>query len=182
MFNLKQLFKKQENKSVFTCSCCGKIYDEMPLCFGGDYPAYYYKIPDSERESKIEMSESLCIIDGYYFHRGRLTIPITDHSTDLVFNVWTTISQANFEIRNEIWNDPERVNHDPYFGYLQNIIPTYDDTLGLKIGALENEVGFIPTIEVIDEEHSLFHDQQNGITFEQASQKVQIILKDWHQD
>jgi hypothetical protein len=168
------------DKFSFTCSCCGKVYNEMPLCFGGEYPDYYFTVPAEEREGRIELKESLYIIDDHYFQRGRLIIPILDHHEDLVFNVWTSISKDNFEIRNNLWNDPLRINHQPYFGWLQTVIPTYSNTLNIKTRARENEVGLIPNIEIIEENHQLLIDQQNGLTFKSAVVKVQQILAQWH--
>jgi hypothetical protein len=165
----------------FTCACCGKVYDEVPLCFGNDRPDYYYAVPPEEREKRVELFESLCVVDEqHFFHRGRITIPINDHNESLVFNVWTSISKENFEIRNDLWNNPERVNQAPYFGWLQTVVPTYNKTINIKTIARENEPGLIPDIEVIEEDHPLRHDQQNGITFETALEKVQEILKGWH--
>lgn len=167
---------------TFTCSCCGKRYDEIPLCFGGEYPDYYFSVPPDEREQRVELLESLCVIDDHYFHKGRITIPIVDYHEDLIFNVWTSISKDNFERRNNLWNDPNRTEQEPYFGWLQTIVPTYNDTLSIKTVARENEVGYIPTIEVIEEGHPLRSDQQQGISFEAALNKVQQILKEWHKE
>lgn len=164
---------------TYTCSCCGKVYNEIPLCFGGEFPDYYFTVPADERNDRVEIVESLCVIDEHFFHRGRLTIPIIDHEENLIFNVWTTISKANFELRNQLWNAPERIEQDPYFGWLQTVVPTYGNTLSLKVLARENEVGYIPTIEITDE-HQLQYDQHHGITFEAALNKVQQILKEWH--
>jgi len=166
----------------FTCDCCGKTYNEMPLCFGGKYPDYYFSIPEDEREQRVELTESLCVIDEHFFHRGRLTIPINDHDEDLVFNVWTSISKENFGIRNDLWNDPARINQPPYFGWLQTVVPTYGSTINIKTVARENEVGLIPSIEVIEEGHRLRNDQQNGILFSTALEKVQMIMKDRHKE
>ncbi|WP_439695719.1 DUF2199 domain-containing protein [Mucilaginibacter sp. AW1-7] len=163
----------------FTCSCCGKVYSEIPLCFDSDYPAYYFNVPENEVKERVEMAENLCVIDNYYFHKGELMIPINDHPKDLIFNVWLTITKENFEIRNTLWNDPERLKQEPYFGFLHNIVPTYDNTLGIKALACENNVGFTPDIVVVEENHPLRIDQLNGITLHEAVEKVQAILKDW---
>jgi hypothetical protein len=166
----------------FTCSCCGKTY-ELPLCFGSDYPYHYYSIPPEEREKRIELTESLCVIDGqHFFHRGRITIPINDYDEDLVFNVWTSISRENFEIRNDLWNDPARVNQPPYFGWLQTSVSTYGNTINIKTVARENEAGLIPSIEVIEKDHPLRYDQEHGISFKTALDKVQEIMKEWHKE
>jgi hypothetical protein len=80
----------------YKCQCCGIQYDEIPLCFGTEYPNFYHSIPTDERESRVEFTKSLCIIDEeHFFHRGRLVIPITDYEEELVFDVWTTISERN---------------------------------------------------------------------------------------
>jgi len=153
----------------------------LPLTFGNDFPDYYFSIPVEERETRIEIKESLCVVDGkHFFHRGRLTIPILDHDQNLVFNVWTSISEGNFIKRNDLWNNPERVNEEPYFGWLQTTIPTYGDTLNLKTIAIESEVGVIPTIKMIEEGHPLTFDQEKGIVFEKALQVVGVILTSGH--
>ena len=153
----------------------------MPLTFGNDYPDYCFSVPPDERENRIDIAESLCIVDGeHFFHRGRLTIPITNHDQDLIFNVWTSISEENFRKRNELWDNPARTNEEPYFGCLQTTIPTYGDTLNLKTVAIENEVGLIPTIKMIEDNHPLRVDQENGITFEKAFGIVDVILTSGH--
>ena len=154
----------------------------MPLCFGGQYPDYYFEVPPEEREQRIELTESLCIIDEHFFHRGRIIIPITDHTDDLVFNVWTTISEQNFKKRNELWDDPARINEEPYFGWLQTIVPTYGNTISIKTIACEQEVGLIPLIKVIEEDHPLAIDQVNGITLKDATEKVKLILEEYHRN
>lgn len=172
---------KENPDGSFTCECCGTIYDKLPLCFGADYPRYYLSIPPDERERRVELTESLCVIDEiHFFHRGQLTIPITDHDEGLVFNVWTSISEDNFRLRNDAWYDPERIKYKPYFGWLQTEVPGYPDTINIKTIAHENKVGYIPTIEVIEEEHDLFYDQLNGFTYAEALGKVQAILRRQH--
>ena len=49
-----------------------------------------------------------------------------------------------------------------------------------KIIARENEPGIIPKAEIIEENHPLQFDQENGITKEKAIKIVQQILKKFH--
>lgn len=75
----------------------------MPLCFGGEFPDYYFEVPPEEREERIEITESLCVVDKeHFFHRGRIIIPILDYHQSLIFNVLTSISEENFKKRNEL--------------------------------------------------------------------------------
>jgi hypothetical protein len=175
------LFKKTDKKLAYKCPCCGQIYDELPLCFGNDKPDYYYSVPVNEREKRIELKESICVVDeAHFFHRGRLVIPIIDYSEDLEFNVWTSISQNNFEIRMDLWHDENRVKQAPYFGWLQTVVSTYGDTLNLKTIAIEREVGVIPHIKLIEENHPLTIDQENGIMYKKAVEIVSKILREAH--
>ena len=156
-------------------------YNEIPLCFGADYPDYYFSVAPEERVNRIELKESLCVIDEkHFFHRGSLTIPINDYGEDLIFNVWTSISEDNFGLRMDLWEDPNRINQEPYFGWLQTHVPTYGETLNTKTIALENEVGLIPSIKMLEENHKLTLDQENGISFESAKKIVNQILKKEH--
>ena len=175
-------FKKKSDKLTYRCSCCGKIYENLPLTFGSDFPEYYFSIPIDERKDRIELKESLCVIDEqHFFHRGRLIIPIIEHDKDLIYNVWTTISSENFEKRMDLWNNPERINEQPYFGWLQTRVPTYGETLNIKTIAREEKVGIIPEIKSVEEGHSLTFDQENGITYEKALKIVDEIMRNEHQ-
>ena len=68
----------------------------------------------------------------------------------------------------------------PYFGWLQTVIPTYGDTLNVKTIAIEREVGLIPHIKLIEENHPLTIDQEKGITYKKAVEIVSQILTDEH--
>jgi hypothetical protein len=122
------------------------------------------------------------IDEKLFFHRGRITIKIIDYNRDLIFNVWTTISEQNFELRNDLWNSAARIFQEPYFGWLQTTIPNYEDTLNIKTLAFENEVGLIPNVKVIEDLHPLTIDQQNGIMFNDALVKVKHIMSKWPHD
>lgn len=176
---LKKIVK--DGKEQYICQCCDKVYDQIPLCFGTDVPISYYSVPDEERDERIEMEQSLCVIDGkYFFHRGRLEIPIIDHKKKLMFDVWLSISEENFEIRMDDWDNPNRVKNEPYFGWLQTQIPTYKDSINIKGRAIEEGLGVIPRIEIRDENHQLAIDQKNGISFEKAIGIIDFILDKEH--
>jgi hypothetical protein len=179
---LFSIFNKPKNKQEYKCSCCGKVYDEIPLCFGSEFPDYYFSIPLNEREERIEKMESLFVVDKkHFFHRGRLIIPINNYPEDLIFNVWTSISEDNFRNRNDLWENPKRIEEKPYFGWFQSHIATYENTLNIQSIAIEQEVGIIPKIIITEENHKLKFDQENGISYEKAMKIVDEIMKIDHQ-
>lgn len=179
--NIFNIFKKKPSKPKFICSCCGIVYEELPNCLGIDYPNSIFSIPEEERENRIELLESLCIIDQkHFFHRGRITIPIIDYEENLLFDVWTSISEANYNKRMDLWDAPNRVFEEPYFGWLQNSIPAYGETLNIKTISFEQEVGVIPEIKSIEEGHPLTIDQENGISYNRAVEIVNEIMRLQH--
>lgn len=111
------------------------------------------------------------------FHRGTPTIPIIDHNENLIFNVWTTISEENFRKRMDLWEDANRTRQDPYFGWLQTTVPTYGDTLNIKTITTEQKIGLIPKIKSIEVGHRLTIDQENGINYKNAVEIVDEIMK-----
>ncbi|KRT16538.1 hypothetical protein ASU31_10275 [Pedobacter ginsenosidimutans] len=181
ILKLFSFFNKPKNKHTYTCSCCGQVYHELPLCFGSDYPDYYFSVPPNEIAERIEINESWCVVDKqHFFHRGRITIPVLDYSENLIFNVWSSISPDNFNKRMELWKAPDRITQEPYFGWLQTIVPTYGDTLNIKTIAVEQQVGLIPEIKLIEEGHRLTFDQENGITYKKAVEIVDQIMSAQH--
>jgi len=175
------IFNRKNKTPFYKCSCCGQEYDELPLCFGSDYPDYYFSIPPEEREKRIELTKSLCVVDGeHFFHRCRMTIPIVDYDENLVWNVWTSISEENFIKRNDLWTNPARINEPPYFGWLQTVIPTYRETLNIKTMSYEQSLDSIPRLEIIEENHPLQIDQKNGINLKRAFEIVDEIMKKEH--
>lgn len=165
----------------FTCPCCGQVYDGLPLCFGSEFPDYYYSVPSNERNARIEKDESWCVVDNrHFFHRVRLEIPIIDYHENLLFDIWTSISEDNFGRRMDLWNDPTRINEPPYFGWLQNTVPGYGETLNIKTVARETGIGTIPSLEVIEDGHPLQLAQQHGITYSKTTEIVSVILKKQH--
>lgn len=168
-------------KEKYICQCCDKEYDKIPFCFGTDVPISYYSIPNEERNERIELNQSLCIIDEkHFFHRGRLEIPIINNKENLIFDVWLSISKDNFDIRMDNWDNPNRVNNEPYFGWLQTQVPTYKNSINIKARAIEEGVGVIPRIEIGEENHQLTLDQKNGISFDKAIRIISSILEKEH--
>ncbi|WP_262733083.1 DUF2199 domain-containing protein [Gaetbulibacter sp. NE] len=175
-----KLFKKiKKNKeSTLKCDSCESEYNGIPLCFGSDFPDYYYSVPPNEIDERVELEKSLCVVDKtHFFHRGRVTIPILDFDSDLYFDIWTSISPENFEIRMDCWDSENRKDFGPYFGWIQNQIPTYENTINIKSIVIEQDPGIIPEIEITEENHQLAIDQKNGITYQRAKEIVEFILK-----
>ena len=147
------------------------------MCFGAEYPDYYFSVPLEERATRIEYLDDLCIVDEeHFFIRARIKIPIIDSDEVFCWDVWTTLSEKNFLRTNELWNDPERVNEPAYFGWLQTVLPGYPSTLSLKTMVHTQPVGQIPLVEVGEEDHLLTLEQLHGITWERVIELAEIAM------
>ena len=147
------------------------------MCFGAEFPDYYFRIPPEEVTIRVELTESLCVIDEtHFFIRGRIEIPVIDSQESFCWNVWTSVSEDNFIRLNERWNDEQRVEEPAYFGWLQTELPGYINTLNIKTMAHTQIVGIIPQIEVVEEGHALTKEQQKGITWQRVTELVEIAM------
>ena len=61
----------------WTCKCCGRQHDELPLDWSAKAPDHYLAIPEDERPARTRLSKDFCTIDGKAFYlRGAIEIPI----------------------------------------------------------------------------------------------------------
>ncbi len=147
------------------------------MCFGAEFPDFYFSVPPEERNARIELTESLCVVDeAHFFIRGRIEIPVTGSNELFCWNVWTSLSEENFIRVNERWNDERRTEEPAYFGWLQTQLPGYADTLNLKTMVHTQAVGIIPRIELIEKGHALTQEQQAGIAWQRVTELVEIAM------
>lgn len=154
----------------FFCKCCGKYHDELPMSYGSPVPDYFYDIPTEEQESRVEMNEDLCIIDDeHFFIRGCIEIPVVDGDEPFIWDVWVSLSEANFNKTNDYWEVEGREKElEPMFGWLSTSIPCYPETLNLKTMVHTRSVGVSPFIELEPTSHPLAVEQREGITIERV--------------
>lgn len=153
------------NKYGYVCRCCGQYHDELPMSYGSVVPAYYYTIPEDEREDRIDLTDDVCVIDDeYFFIRGRIEIPVLDGEGPFVWDVWVSLSESNFDKTIDYWEFEGREHElEPMFGWLSTSLPCYPNTLNLKTMVYTREVGFKPFIELEPTDHPLAVEQREGI-------------------
>jgi hypothetical protein len=148
----------------FVCRCCGATHEGLAdLAF--EAPFYYYTVPEPERERRCTLTSDTCAIDDRdFFVRGCLEIPIVDHDTPFAWGAWCSLSQLNFQRYLELLDEAHRSPVGPFFGWLSVQIPSYPDTLRLKVMAHLLDHGTRPRFELEPTEHPLAVEQRDGIT------------------
>jgi hypothetical protein len=145
--------------------------------FGWDYPVQYLLIPEEERDSRIQLSSDTCVIDQkWFFVRGCLEIPVRDHEEPFSWGVWCSLSQANYERYQELFEQVDRQAGESFFGWLCSALPGFPDTQQLKTMVRVRPWPTRPFVELEPTSHPLAIDQRDGITVGQARELAERIL------
>jgi hypothetical protein len=151
---------------------CGASHAGVPLSFGFAEPIYWALLSDEQR-SAGHCDTDLCwftddLGERARFVRGTIELPILGGSdpdeASFVIGVWVSLSETNFEWLTDHWTAGPEDQEGPWFGWLSNRIPVYDDTLNLKTNVRLRGDALRPLIEVLPSDHPLARDQHEGIT------------------
>jgi hypothetical protein len=162
---------------TWTCRCCGKQFEELPLSFAPAAPDPWIELTEEERAIRGRIDSDLCVIDQqYFFVRGCLEIPIIDPQTTFVWGVWVSVAKQNFERILELWDSEIRESEAPIFGWLCNNISIYPTTFGLKTLVHLRNAEKRPFIELEPTDHPLAVEQQEGISLSRVTEIAAALL------
>jgi len=147
------------------CAVCGgDCVDEA--CYLFVLPIYA-SMPPKEFRKRVQASSDQCIVDDkHFFILGNLDIPVLDTELKIRYSLWSSLSEANFLRATALWEREGRESEPPYFGWLANQIPGYEDPWSIQLNVHTQPVGIRPLIEVIEEGHPLWRDQREGISLD----------------
>ena len=161
----------------YRCRICGELHDELPLHYGAVAPFVYYDVPEAERESRVLLTSDQCVIDDeHFFVVGNIDIPVTGHDQLFSWDVWVSLSRANFTRAHQLWTTAGRESEPPYFGWLSTRLPGYPETLLLKTRVHTREVGRRPLVELEATDHPLAVEQRTGITWDRVQEIAELVL------
>ena len=162
---------------AWTCSCCGKQFDSLPLDRAFAAPAYWSSIPEAERAERGKLSADFCTVDEHFFIRGCLEVPILGTDEKFVWGSWVSQSAASFERAMELFDREPDPEEEARFGWFSNDIGLYEPTtLGLKTNVRFRSRTLRPLIELQPSDHPLAIEQSNGITFERVQEIITAIM------
>ncbi|HEY0291164.1 MAG TPA: DUF2199 domain-containing protein [Hansschlegelia sp.] len=163
---------------VWTCSCCGRAFDELPTCWSvGQAPASVYAIPEGQRDARVLMNADLCVIDDEnFFIRGHVEIPVIGSATPFIWNVWSSLSRTSYDVMIGAWEDEDRERQGPFFGWLNSDLPYEPNTLALKTNVHVRPRGTVPFFEIEPTDHPLAVEQRTGVTIERVVEIAELFL------
>ena len=152
------------------CEVCNQLHNSLPDL--GTNAPHVVGVPDEvEDNSALRMdgsflSEDFCVIDGRYFMvRTSLQFPIQGLASEFGFGVWSTLSQKNFEIYLESFDDgyPED-GDDIWFSWLMTNLTYFGQTFQTKTNIVPQPDRQRPHVVFIEEDHPIYKFQKNGIS------------------
>jgi hypothetical protein len=157
---------------AWTCRCCGKQYNTLPLDVAFKAPDYWLQIPEAEREQLGKLGDDACVIEEDLFIRGCLEIPIIDRDDRFIWGVWVSVSRESFKRILDLWTAEDLEDEPPKFGWLSNQISPYPDTLNLKTHIWLRNRNRRPFIELEPTDHPLAIEQREGMTLARVEEIV----------
>ena len=163
---------------IWTCRCCGKQFNTLPLSFAPIAPDPWFAIPDNEHDARAVLGGDQCVIDDKeFFIRGCLEIPVLKCADPFVWGIWVSVSEASFERIGELWDTEIRDHEPPFFGWLCTELSVYPPTFGLKTNIRLRNNGRRPFIALEPTDHPLAVEQRQGIPLRRVEEIAAALLK-----
>jgi hypothetical protein len=165
----------------FTCSVCGEYHDELLLDIRMALPEPVFELSDDERAERAELGEDSGVYREaggreHYYVRGLLEIPIPSLDRYFGYGTWVEVDGDSYDRLGELWHDERGRDEPPFAGRLANELSPYEGTFGLPAMLQLREVELLPLVELVDTDHLLRAEQQNGITEARAQQLAATVM------
>lgn len=163
----------------FICECCGEENQEWPaLTFIS--PDNYNGLSEEDQEILAEIDSDICTISYPdrvdRFIRCVLIQKVSDYCENLDYGVWVSLSEKSFQDYTENFDNED--HEAQYFGWLCNDIWEYDFAESIPTTVCVTKGNNRPEIfphESFD--HPFVKDYYEGITKEEAENRIQKMLK-----
>jgi hypothetical protein len=155
----------------WSCRCCGKQFQTLPLDFACRAPDPWFGVPETERGTRSKLDSDVCIINqNSIFVRGCLEIPVLGSDERFIWGLWASVSKQSFQRILDLWQATIIEDEPPIFGWLSNNVPTYPATFALKTHLHLRANGARPSIELEPTDHPLAVEQRVGISLSRVEE------------
>ena len=117
------------------------------------------------------LSEDFCVLGGKnYLVRAVLEIPVHGLAEKFSFGCWSTLSLENFNKYLKGFDDGDYPDWGPWTGWLCNQFENYIGTKPQSVYVFPQPDRQRPTLRVMDPDHPLAIDQEEGISAERLAE------------
>ena len=155
-----------------TLPSCGEMHRGLPDQ-AYQQPDAIFELGEEEKKQRAKCSSDLCMLDNtHHFIRCVLQIPIIAQEMVFGWGVWVSASRENFLQYVELSEFNRETEMAPWFGWLSNRLPIYDNTLNLKTTVYPQSGGKRPLVQLEPNDHLLAVHQREGMPLDLV---IQII-------
>ncbi|MFA5119590.1 DUF2199 domain-containing protein [Zavarzinia sp.] len=156
---------------AWTCACCGRSFEGLPLDYGTSAPSDWFALPEAVREARARLSEDLCMIDRKSFYvRGCLEIPIAGSGACLTWGIWVAVGAADFGHVLDHWNDPIPAGDPPLDGELASWLDGYPKPEHVACQLVLRDGNLRPLILLAPGDYPLALEQHQGIDWHRVEE------------
>lgn len=165
--------------SLYLCPVCRKLHDISKLKLSAHAPDFWDPEEHEDNDQCALTTEQCYINNRVFFIHGNLDIPIQESQKVFTWSVWTTLSRNDFTHISKRWDDNDRFNIGPNFGWLSTALPGYPDTVNLKCMVRHQRPGIRPSIEIEkDQDHPLEKHFREGIPVDELMTILHPFFKE----
>jgi hypothetical protein len=156
---------------TWTCNCCGRIFETLPMDYGFAAPRNWFGLPEAVRATRAKLTDDVCTIDDTErYIRGCLEIPVSGSSESLVWGVWVSVSERSLRYILARWSSPISQDETPRFGWLSTWINGYPEPHEIRCHIFLRSGNLRPLIVLQPTEYPLAIEQHRGITLDRVKQ------------
>lgn len=168
--------------ATWICSTCGDEHDGLATVFGPEAPDAWL-IDERRDRRKGECDGDMCVMPqrkgpSRGFIRGHLRLRVLDSDLNyFIWSVWVELTEADFTLNADRWEDPDRAELLPSPGRLATQLPYEQATLGLRVRLFNREPGVVPLVKLDrDQAHALVAEQREGISLHRVTEINEQLL------
>lgn len=159
------------------CASCGTQHELLDPTFRR--PDAVAVIPPEKRRGNVMETDDQCAIrarnatqQDRYFVRCTLAVALVDHGDDvLMWGIWAEVSEADAQVINARWDDPDQAAQPPFAARLANDVPGYPATVGLPVRLVLTGPTTRPALSFDGEHaHSFAVECGAGVTVQRAQE------------
>jgi hypothetical protein len=159
------------SEELVMCSCCGKMVPASNVELSYLKPDDIASMDEDEIEEKCKYTNDYFVCEDEYFYiRCVLPLPVQEAGRDYCIGVWVQVSPNSFNRIWELWDDPAQSNEPPLRGLLANSVHLSTGAKNAEVKVRLTGITSRPSVIVVDENCSLYQEQQCGITIHRANE------------
>ncbi len=161
--------------TTFVCSTCRLTHTGLPMAYRLAFPVEGYV----DAEVTFQRDGELVRAGDDRFILANIELPVKGRPREqFVWTCWISLSHESFDRMQQLWDQPDRSDQAPAFGYVSNALPTYDPpTFALKSRVHTRDIGLRPWVELEPTEHPLPVEQRRGIADERIAAAASLLRR-----